>query len=84
MTDSIEHLVQMYGFLGAFFVLTTLAAIYALRRLLNKDDGLLTLLATKHILFIDKTIETMNHITTTQDKIQSKLDSLACLKDKSS
>ena len=75
--DGIEHLVQMYGFLGAFFVLTSLAALYALRRLLNKDDGILTLLMKKHISFIDTTVETMNHITTTQDKIYEKLNTLS-------
>lgn len=69
MTDSIEHLIQAYGFLGAFFVLTTLAATYILRRLFNKSDGILTLLMKKHIIFIDKTVETMDHITKTQDKI---------------
>jgi len=74
--DGIEHLVQMYGFLGAFFVLVSLASLYALRRLLNKEDGLLTLLAKKHILFIDKTVEAMDHITKTQDKICIQLDSM--------
>ena len=76
MTDSIEHLIQMYGFLGAFFVLTSFAAFYALKRLLNKDDGIITNLAKKHILFIDKTLETMDKMIETQDKICIRLDSI--------
>ena len=67
--DSIEHLIQAYGFLGAFFVLVCYASFYVLRRCLNKKDGILTLVAKKHIIFIDKTMETMDHITKTQDKI---------------
>ena len=69
MTESIEHLIQMYGFLGAFFVLTSLAAFYALKRLLNKESGLLTLLIKKHINYLDKTLETMDQMIKTQDKI---------------
>lgn len=64
-----ENVIQTYGFLGAFFILTSFAGIYSLRRLLNKDDGILTLLAKKHIIFIDKTLETMDNMIKTQDKI---------------
>ncbi len=74
MTDSIEHLVQAYGFLGAFFVLVCIASAYILRRCLNKEDGILTLIMKKHIIFIDKTMETMDYMIKTQDKICEKLD----------
>ncbi len=76
MSESIEHLIQMYGFLGAFFVITALLCAYALKRLLNKDDGILTLVAKKHLSYLDKSIETMDHLTRTQDKICEKFDSV--------
>ncbi len=72
--NSIEHIIQAYGFLGAFFCLTSLASFYVLHRLLNKNDGILTTLMRKHIVFIDKTMATMDHITSTQDKIYEKLN----------
>ncbi len=76
MTESVEHLIQMYGFLGAFFVLTSLLAAYIAKRFLNKEDGIATLLAKKHIAYLDKSMNTMDHMTTTQDKICTQLDSI--------
>ena len=79
MADSVEHLIQMYGFLGAFFVMVSLAGAYTLKRAFNKNDGWVILLTKKHIDYLDKSMSSMDHMTTTQDKMCDRLDSIHVL-----
>lgn len=65
MADSIEHLIQAYGFLGAFFVLVSLASAYVLRRLLNKTDGIVTATAKEHISYLRSTATSFNTLAST-------------------
>jgi len=62
-------IVQNFGFLGAFFILIASLGIYAAKRCLNKDNGILTLLAQKHINFLDKTIEANRSLIQNTEKI---------------